>query len=166
ATSRRPTDPVGHAPARPDDGAGTSRCRPRSCVRAWGPLPTRAAVRAAAGRIASRAMTSLRRPRSPLFPSRRSPLAGRALVVALGAASALALSGCTGDAEEGPTPVAVGATEYQPVLETRQPVPGSAEDEVTIGLASLTADGSTAGLRVLLTPHFAGDDPTEAYSVY
>ncbi|WP_196217174.1 hypothetical protein [Cellulosimicrobium composti] len=111
-------------------------------------------------------MTSLRRPRSPLSPSRRSPLAGRALVVALGAASALALAGCTGDAEEGPTPVAVGAAEYQPILETRQPVPGSAEDEVTIGLVSLTADGSTVELRVLLTPHFAGDDPTESYSVY
>lgn len=95
-----------------------------------------------------------------------STLPRNALLGALGLAAALALSACTGVADDGPTPVAVGAAEYEPILETRQPVPGSAEDEVTLGLVSLTAEGSTVELRVLMTPHFAGDDPTETRSVY
>ncbi|MGO1339453.1 MAG: hypothetical protein ACTML1_07680, partial [Cellulosimicrobium funkei] len=80
--------------------------------------------------------------------------------------AALSLGACTGEAEDGPTPVVVGAAEYEPILETRLPVPGSAEDEVTLGLVSLVADGSTVELRVLMTPHFAGDDSAETYSVY
>src|SRR5690606_6774481 len=85
---------------------------------------------------------------SPL-PRPRALLAGVATAVAL----ALTLAACSGDASaDGPTPVAVGAEEYQPVLEARLPVPGSAEDEVSLGLVSLVAEGSTVELRVLMTP--------------
>ncbi|WP_253691436.1 hypothetical protein [Cellulosimicrobium protaetiae] len=95
----------------------------------------------------------------PSRPRRAAPAVG---LVAL----ALVLGACSGDADEGPTPVAVGAQEYKPALEARLPVPGSPDDEVTLGLVSLTADGSTVELKVLMTPHFAGDDPTETHSVY
>ncbi|UTT58923.1 hypothetical protein [Cellulosimicrobium cellulans] len=113
-------------------------------------------------------MSSTTPPGSPLTASvlprarRTRALAPTAALVAL----ALTLGACSGDADDGPTPVAVGPEEYQPILETRVPVPGSAEDEVTLGLVSLTAEGSTVELRVLMTPHFAGDDPTDAHSVY
>lgn len=62
----------------------------------------------------------------------------------------------------------VGAHEYEPVLEARLPVPGSADDEVTVGVVSLVADGPTVELRVLFTPHFADDDAErpEKHSVY
>jgi hypothetical protein len=113
-------------------------------------------------------MPSRTRPRSPLSPSAPRSSRGRHAVAACAGVVAvvLALGACSGDAEDGPTPVVVGAEEYEPILETRLPVPGSVDDEVTVGLVSLTADGSTVELRVLLTPHFAGDDPTETYSVY
>lgn len=98
---------------------------------------------------------------------RRPPRRGRTLTGALGVVTlALTLGACNAEAQDAPTPVAVGTEEYEPILETRLSVPGSAEDEVTVGLVSLTAEGSTVELRVLFTPHFAGDDPTEAYSIY
>jgi len=113
-------------------------------------------------------MPSPARPRTPLRSVPRRPgRNARALLGATGAVTlALALGACTAEPEDAPTPVAVGAEEYVPVLETRLPVPGSVEDEVTLGLVSLTAEGSTVELRVLFTPHFAGDDPTEEHSVY
>src|SRR5690606_24213475 len=98
---------------------------------------------------------------TPPGPPVPSPVPGpRAL---LGATTAVALTlilgACSGDAAaDEPTPVTVGVEEYQPVLETRLPVPGSAEDEVSLGLVSLVAEGSTVELRVLMTPRFVDAD--------
>ncbi|WP_313662489.1 hypothetical protein [Cellulosimicrobium cellulans] len=111
-------------------------------------------------------------PPGPPAPSPApSPVRGpRAL---LGAATAvaltLALGACSGDAAaDEPTPVTVGVEEYRPVLETRLPVPGSAEDEVSLGLVSLVAEGSAVELRVLMTPRFVDADAEkpEEHSAY
>ncbi|WP_435738225.1 hypothetical protein V5D56_06440 [Cellulosimicrobium sp. PMB13] len=114
-------------------------------------------------------MTSPRRHRPQPAVLTGGHLGRPTVVVAAAVVLGLALGGCSGDdPAEAPTPVVVGATEYEPILETRLPVPGSAEDEVTVGLVSLVAEGSTVELRVLLTPHFVEDDPDrpEEHSVY
>ncbi|MCB7135084.1 hypothetical protein [Cellulosimicrobium marinum] len=106
-------------------------------------------------------------PRPPVDPC--TSARRRAGVAAAALSLSVLLVACTGDdPEPGPSPVVVGAQEYEPVLEVRLPVPGSAEDEVTVGLVSLVAEGPTVELRVLLTPHFVEDDPDrpEEHSVY
>ncbi|MBM7821537.1 hypothetical protein JOE63_004014 [Cellulosimicrobium cellulans] len=112
-------------------------------------------------------MPSITPPGQPVPPPAPGPRALRSAATAV--ALALALAACSGDTGgDGPTPVAVGAEEYQPVLEARLPVPGSAEDEVSLGLVSLVAEGSTVELRVLMTPRFADPDAEkpEEHSAY
>ncbi|MBD8079931.1 hypothetical protein [Cellulosimicrobium arenosum] len=108
-------------------------------------------------------MTSIRAARSPL-----APRAGRTRARTVGAVAAVLLlaAACTGGDEDEIEPVTVGADEYQPVVEMTVPVPRSPEDEVTVGVVALTADGPTTQLQVVLTPHFTSVEPGDLVSIY
>ncbi|MBD5785093.1 hypothetical protein IF650_02765 [Cellulosimicrobium terreum] len=101
----------------------------------------------------------------------RTPRTGLGSVRSVGtfgtlAAVLLLAAACSGGDDEGPEPVTVGAEEYEPVITTTVPVPGSPDDEVTVGVVSLDASGSTAELKVVLTPHFASAEPEDTISIY
>lgn len=106
----------------------------------------------------------------------RSSRARRAKLACVGLTVALA-AGCTGDQpadDAAPTtteatstdaaggPVVVAGEEMVPIAETTVPVPRDGEDEVTLGLVSLTAEGATTEMRLLMTPHFVPDEGEEA----
>lgn len=111
----------------------------------------------------------LQRARDPRRPARAAAvLLGVALLTAACTASEEAPDDVDAteqadhdDEAEGSGPraaVVIGAHEYELMNEVTFPVPGSAEDKVRVGLASLVVEGPTTELRLVLTPEFTSKD--------